>query len=647
MTASVVRRTLLRWVGLTAVSVAAVALAQPVSAFIEPPALEAEVSAGTLPPVAERLPQTPQVVDLAAQGKEVGQHGGTLRTLMGRARDTRMMVVYGYARLASYTPDWELVPDILERIEVEEGRIFTFHLRKGHRWSDGHPFTAEDFRYVWEDVLNNPETSPGGLPQFLIVDGEPGRFEMLDETTVRYSWSQPNTALLPTLAGARPEYLHLPSHYLKQFHADYADEAELAERVEKAGQRNWAALHYRHAQQYNNENPNLPSLQPWVLVTDPPSTRFIFRRNPYYHRVDPDGRQLPYVDEVILNITNAQLIPAKAAAGETDLQARGLGFENFAVLKQGERRHDFQVRLWASAAGAEKALYPNLNVSDATWREVVRNPDFRRALSLAIDRAEINHTIYFGLAEEGANTVLPQSPLFRPDLATAWATLDIPEANRLLDGMGLTERDRQGVRRLPNGRPLELIVETAGEDVTEVDILQLIRDSWNEIGVKLHITPLQREVFRNRVFAGSSVMTIWKGLENGIPTPEMSPRELVPTHQVQLHWPQWGLYRESRGQGGEPIDLEPVIELVDLYERWKQTTDVAEKTEIWERMLDIHAEQVFTIGIVRGVPQPVVISNRLRNVPAEAVYNWEPGAHFGVHQPDTFWFVDAATARAD
>ncbi|TVR99564.1 MAG: ABC transporter substrate-binding protein [Rhodospirillales bacterium] len=625
----------------------AIALALPAAAFIEPPALEAEVAAGRLPPVAERLPRTPAVVDLPALGKEVGRHGGTLRTLMGRPRDTRMMVVYGYARLVGYTADWELVPDILERVEVEDGRIFTFHLREGHHWSDGHPFTAEDFRYVWDDVLNNPEAAPGGMPQFLVVNGQPGTFEVIDETTVRYSWSEPNPALLPTLAGARPEYLHLPAHYLKQFHADYADEAELARRVAEAGQRNWAALHYRFSQKYNNENPGLPSLQPWVLMTEPPSTRFVFRRNPYYHRVDGDGRQLPYIDEVVFNITSAQLIPAKAAAGETDLQARGLGFENFAVLKQGERRHNFKVHLWASAAGAEKALYPNLNVTDPVWRALVRTPDFRRALSLAIDRGEINQTIYFGLAEEGANTVLQHSPLFRPELASAWAGFDLAEANRLLDAVGLAERDRSGVRRLPNGRPLEIIVETAGEDVTEVDILQLIRDTWSEAGVKLHITPLQREVFRNRVFAGSTVMSIWKGLENGIPAPEMAPSELAPTAQVQLHWPQWGLHHETRGQGGEAIDIEEAAELAALYERWQKTTDIAERAGIWERMLDIHADQVFTIGIVRGVPQPVVISNRLRNVPEQGVYNWEPGAHFGIHRPDTFWFVDAATARSD
>ena len=80
--------------------------------------------------------------------------------LVGRAKDTRLMVVYGYARLVGYDRQLDLEPDILESVDVEDGRIFTLHLRKGHRWSDGEPFTSEDFRYWWEDVANNEALEP-------------------------------------------------------------------------------------------------------------------------------------------------------------------------------------------------------------------------------------------------------------------------------------------------------------------------------------------------------------------------------------------------------------------------------------------------------------------------------------------------------
>lgn len=641
-----------RWIGALAVAAAVVTASAAIrtaeaEAYKEAPSLQDDVRNGRLPPVEERLPKSPRVVDLSAYGRDPGAYGGTLNTLMGRAKDTRMIVVYGYARLVGYTPDWTLVPDILADVEVEDDKVFTLHLREGHKWSDGQPFTSEDFRYLWEDVLNNEEMSPGGLPAFLMVEGKSPRFEVIDETTVRYTWDEPNPGFLPALAGARPQYLYQPAHYLKQFHASYAPQDELQKRIDAEGQRNWVALHFRMSQQYKNENPALPSLQPWVLVTEPPSNRFVFERNPYFHRVDSEGQQLPYIDRIAFSVVNSKLIPAKVAAGEADLQARGLGFQNYAILKQGEGAHNYKVYLWQSAAGAEAALYPNLNVNDPVWQEVVRNPDFRRALSLAIDRHEINQTIYFGLADEGGNTVLPHSPLYKAEYADAWTDHDLDQANALLDAVGLDKRDSAGIRLLPDGRPAEIIIETAGEDPTEVDILQLVRDSWAEAGIKAHIKPLQREVLRNRIFAGTTLMSVWKGLENAVPTAGMAPFELAPTNQMQLQWPKWGLYHETQQQAGRAIDMAAVKELRDLYETWLATTDPAEQAAIWEQMLSIYAEQVFTIGIVRGVPQPVVARNTLHNVPEKGIYNWEPGAHFGIHHVDTFWFDGNVQSRAD
>jgi peptide/nickel transport system substrate-binding protein len=618
-----------------------------VMAFVEPPSLAEKVAAGQLKPVGERLPEVPSVVKLDRPGRATGQYGGTLKMIMGRTQDTRMLVVYGYARLVGYDPEWNLVPDILEDVTVEEGRIFTFRLRKGHKWSDGEPFTVEDFRFYWEDVLNNPDLHPGGVPRFLRVDGKPPRFEVVDELTVRYSWESPNPYFLPALAGARPEYMYQPAHYMKQFHARHVDAETLSKRIEEERHRNWESLYYYHSHQYRNDDPNLPTLQPWVLVTEPPSTRFVFERNPYYYRVDSEGHQLPYIDRVTFAVTSAKLIPAKAAAGDSDLQARGLGFDNYAVLKQGEQRNDYTVRLWRSARGSEMSLLPNFNTIDPQWRTVIRDVNFRRALSLAINRAEINQIIFFGLAKEANDTVLPESPLYKPEYTTLWAEFDLDKANRLLDEMGLEKRNAEGVRLFPDGATLDLVVETAGENPTEVDILQLIRDSWQKIGVKLHIKPEQREVLRNRVFAGTAVMSVWSGIENALPNAETSPHELAPTNQYQLYWPKWGLYNETDGVAGEPVDIEAAEELVRLNNAWETEVDPAEKAKIWHRMLAIRAEQVFTIGTVQGVPQPVVISNRLRNVPEEGIYNWDPGAHFGIYRPDTFWMADGAKAKGN
>src|SRR6185312_11684502 len=115
----------------------------------EPPSLAADVAAGKLPPLAQRLPATPRVVDISRPGWATGRYGGELRMLMAKDRDIRMMVVYGYARLIGYDEKLEIKPDILQSIDNAGDRVFTLHLRPGHKWSDGKPFTAEDFRYYW------------------------------------------------------------------------------------------------------------------------------------------------------------------------------------------------------------------------------------------------------------------------------------------------------------------------------------------------------------------------------------------------------------------------------------------------------------------------------------------------------------------
>jgi peptide/nickel transport system substrate-binding protein len=627
----------------------ALALAGPLGPFpargaeyVDSPALAEAVASGKLPPLAQRLPAAPLV--FAPPGFEPGRHGGELRVLMGRAQDTRMMVVYGYARLVGYDEKFELRPDLLEAIDVDRDRVFTMTLREGHRWSDGQPFTTEDFRYWWEDVVNNKALFPVGPPLELTVDGELPTIEILDARRVRFSWSQPNPFFLPRLAGPAPLYVFRPAHYLRQFHEKYADKTKLEQAVRQARARNWAQLHNRLDNMYRNDNPDLPTLEPWVLQTRPPAERFVFARNPYFHRVDAAGRQLPYLDRVSMAIAEGKLIPAKTGAGDADLQARNLSFNLYTFLRQAARKHGLDVRLWRTIKGAQMALYPNLNAQDEAWRRLNRDPRFRRALSLAIDRAEINQVIYFGLGVEGANTVLPASPLFQPRFRDA--PFDLAEANRLLDELGLARRPGEWVRRLPDGRPLAITVETAGEDIEQLDVLQLIKDTWQQAGVGLFEKTWQRDAFRNRVFAGQTVMSVWFGLENALPGPRTSPEELTPTSQQQLQWPKWGQHLETRGRSGEAIDEPVALELMRLADEWRLAADDAARARAWARILEIHAEQFFTIGIVAGVPQPVVVAGKMRNVPRDGIYNWDPGSFFGIYRPDGFWFDDARRAAA-
>jgi peptide/nickel transport system substrate-binding protein len=584
----------------------------------------------------------PPVAPAVVEVPKIGERGGALRTLVSNSRDTRLLVVYGYARLVGYDTELDLVPDILEDIEIEDGRAFTMRLRAGHRWSDGAPFTTEDFRYWWEDVATDAQLSPIGPPIELQVDGEWPQVEILDERTVRYAWSNPNPFFLPALAAATPLFIYRPAHYLKQFHKRYADPEELARRVAADEARDWAQLHGRRDRMYRFDNPDLPTLQPWVLQNAPPADRFVAERNPNFHRVDQQGQQLPYIDRVLLDVVDSRLIATKTGAGETELQARGLTFKDYTFLKKSEEQNDLRTSLWQTARGAHLALFPNLNAKDEVWRALFRDVRFRRALSLGIERDDINQTFYFGLALGGGNTVLPQSPLYRPEYRYAWADYDPDLANRLLDEIGLTERGDRGIRLLPDGRPMDLIIETAGESEEEIDVLQLVQENWLELGIKVYVKPLQRQVLRNRIFAGETLMALWFGLENGIPSADMSPHEFAPTSQQQYQWPRWGQYFETSGKVGEPPDLPQAERLLELFAAWRDAPTTAARREVWQEVLEIYSEQVYTIGIIAGVPQPVVADTALRNLPKEAIYNWEPGAHFGIYRPDTFWFENGA-----
>ncbi|OQP84249.1 peptide ABC transporter substrate-binding protein [Rhizobium rhizosphaerae] len=609
----------------------------------EPQPLAEAVTKGEMPPMAERVPKAPRVINLAAMGRKPGVYGGTVRMIIGSQKDIRLMTINGYARLVGYSQELQFQADILERYEEEEGRIFTFHLREGHRWSDGHPVTSEDFRYTWEDVVLNEDLRKGGVQRELLAEGKPPRFEVIDERTVRYSWDAPNPDFLPSLAAASPLTLLLPAHYMKQFHKKYVSEDDLKAKMKAARVKKWADLHIKMSRQYRPENPDLPTLDPWRNTTALPAEQFIFDRNPYFHRVDENGRQLPYIDRFVLNISSAGIIPAKAGAGEADLQVSGIDFIDYAFLKDSEKRYPVKVNLWKRTLGSRVALLPNLNCGDPVWQGLFRDVRMRRALSLAINRHEINMAAFYGLGKESADTILPESPLFRPEYAKAWSSYDPATANRLLDELGLTARDGDGMRLLPDGRVARIVVETAGESNLDTDVLELITDHWAKVGIPLFIKTSQREVFRNRAMGGDIMMAMWLGLDNGVPTADMNPGELAPSADSQLQWPVWGMHHLSLGQFGHAPELPEAQKLVDLLKEWKRTTTTLERAAIWHEMLAIYTDQVFSIGIVNGTLQPLVYSARMNNVPENGLYGFEPTCYLGIYMMDTFWYGDSVS----
>ncbi|MGB7287507.1 MAG: ABC transporter substrate-binding protein, partial [Salaquimonas sp.] len=425
-------------------------------------------------------------------------------------------------------------------------------------------------------------------------------------------------------------------HYMKQFHEKYADKAELDKLVEEEGARNWVSLHINKGRHYRPENPDRPRLDPWLNQTPPPAEQFTFIRNPYFHRTDDRGMQLPYIDKITIGISSAEIIPAKTGSGEVDLQARYLRFSDYTFLKASGKAHNQNVALWQEGKGAQLAIFPNMNTNDETWAKIFRDVRFRRAMSLAIDREELNQQFFFGLANVSANTVMPESPLYEEKFANAWIDFDADAANGLLDEMGL-EKGADGIRILPDGRPAEIVIEGAGNS-EETDVVELLKTYWLEIGIKVFSRNIPRENLRRRALSGETLLSIGVGLDLGLAVADLAPNELAPTSQAQANWPLWGNYYDSSGVSGTQSDLPEVQRLSTLFADWSVSETTEQRRSIWKEMLGIYSDQVFSIGIVNGVMQPIVYRAALKNIPDTGVFTFAPTAYFGTYHMDTFYF---------
>ena len=608
-------------------------------ALQETPSLADQVKSGALPPVGKRIPDAPSIVTRFNTPEAPGRAGGEINMLISSARDTRLMTLYCNARLIVYDDQFKLQSDILESYKVEDGKIFTFKLRPGHKWSDGHPFTTEDFRFFWEDVANNKELSSSGPPVVMLVDGKPPKVEIVDETTIRYSWDAPNPYFIESQAQASPLFLFRPAHYLKKFHAKFTPEADIAKAAGAKEGTRWVTIYRRLDVMYANNNVDLPSLNPWIITTASPAQRFVFVRNPYYYRIDSKGVQLPYIDRVILTVSAANLVPAKAGLGEADLQCRYINMRDYTFLQKSSKTSGMIVDLWESGSCSQIALYPNMNCKDEGWRTLMRDVRFRRALSLGIDRDELNQVVYIGLAHPSNNTVMARSELFEEEYATKWATHDPKQARALLDQIGLTKRDAAGIRLLPDGRSATIVVAHASDESEDLDAMSLMADHLKKIGIKLLYKPQTVENFRLRTFDGEAIMTAYAGYTTAVPSVDTSPREFAPTQQGGLQWSRWGMFIQSNGTQGEKCDMPEPNKLLELVSVWEKSIDPAVRRDAWSKILEINTDQQFSIGTVNGILQPIVVSPKLRNIPKKGYFAWDPGGYIGLYKPDTFWLA--------
>jgi peptide/nickel transport system substrate-binding protein len=232
---------------------------------------------------------------------------------------------------------------------------------------------------------------------------------------------------------------------------------------------------------------------------------------------------------------------------------------------------------------------------------------------------------------------MPRSELFKPEYASKWANYDPKLANKLLDEVGLAKRNDVGIRLLPDGRPATIIVEHMSEETEDADALSLIADHWKKIGIKMLFKPQTRENFRIRTFSGESMMAAYAGVVTAVPTANTSPKEFAPTMQGGLQWSRWGMFVETKGRQGEKCDVPEAMQLLDYVREWETSADVESRRKVWAKILELWTDQVFSIGTVNGIKQPIVVGPKVHNVPKDGYFAWDPGGYIGLYRPETFW----------
>jgi len=344
------------------------------------------------------------------------------------------------------------------------------------------------------------------------------------------------------------------------------------------------------------------------------------QRNPYYWKVDTAGNQLPYVDKILVTaIADRETRTARTITGEVDFEGYSTSMDNIPLYKANAEKSDYRVLIWPHEYSQECLYMPNQTCKDPVLRQIFRDIRFRRAISLAINREEINQVVYFGLATMGQTTVAPSSKYYEEEFARAYAQYDPKEANRFLDEMGLKWDSKHEWRLRPDGKRLSIVLHYIEEETPITAISELVKEYWKAIGIDLTLKVV-----------GWDMTTLWEANEIEMGAiwawaivPEVGDSFLVPTAWMVMNcWcSEWNKWFKSKGEGGE----EPPEEIKRIQQLWakRQTTvDEEERIRLAKEVLRSQSENLWTIGIGGKSPHPVIVKNNLRNVPKVVERGW-------------------------
>jgi peptide/nickel transport system substrate-binding protein len=604
------------------------AVPEPVSKFQEAPMLADEVAAGTLPPVDERLPLDPYVIE----APQVGQYGGVWHRGFLGPSDRNGLIRVVNDSLVRFSIDGASVEmKYAESVEPNDDFTeWTITLREGSKWSDGQPFTADDIMFWYDDVVNNKDLMPAVPSWLLNADGSEVKVEKVSDVAVKFTFAKPQTLFLPEIAqrdaGDKNYPMFLPAHYMKQFHADYATQADLDKLVADAGLKTWGELFYLKQDQF--DNPDRPVLTAWMAVNSMGDQIFTMTRNPYYMGVDQDGNQLPYIDEVQFKFFADQAaLNLAAIAGELDEQERHIQLANYPVLKEQEQETGkVKIYLWSSTGGEEAGVIFNLTYQgDPELTEMWSQLDFRKAVSYAINRPEIQESVFLGTGEPRMGIIKSTSPWYPGDeWAYKYTEYDPDQANALLDGLGYTERDAEGYRLLPSGKRVGFELSAVPALGAYVPVAELIVPDLKKVGIWVDLQVRERDLHFQMRQANELQAEVWNQDSAGTMFSGSTKFDIrLPIYGNLTYGPLWKTWYDTNGKEGvEPP--EPWKQIVALQDEAK-TVGPERQAEIAQEIYKIWVDNLYDIGTIglTAMDQGVAVVNaNLQNVPEDLTKDW-------------------------
>lgn len=590
--------------------------------YREAPLLAELAAAKKLPAVEQRLPQNPLLVQ---PEDRVGRYGGTWHLAMVKTENNLLQRVIGYEGLVRWDKGWtKIVPNVAQSYSASpDSKTFTFFLRRGLKWSDGNPFTADDIVFWYEAMYRNDELQSLVETRFR-YGKDKLTVKKLDDFTVVFEFAEPQGLFLQGLASVKGAFAtNVPKHYLKQFHKDYNPGIERL--VAQEGVKNWVELFRKKSWPTVDVLPfsmvpGFPTLFAWTLEPGSfdeggkpaPVVRAV--RNPYYWKIDTDYNQLPYIDRLEFTVVErTEDVLALVLAGRIDMQDRNIPPE--AALPENQARGGYGLYKLVSAFSNYMAISFNQTHNDPEKRKIFQNKDFRIGLSYAINRTALLEASKLE-AYPVQVAPLPGTPFYHQRLATQYLEHSVRLANEHLDRAGFRSRDSEGFRLGPDGKRIRItLLNPTPVPAGDYSLyLPMIQADWRAVGIDLVIETVHRTEADKRWGNNDYEVTAFTGA-GGFDS-ILSPRHFVPAEtfwsQQGVKWAYW--YVDPKDPRAEEPTA-PVRESIDLYRRVLQTADPARQAELMSRILEIAADQFQVIGI-HSVPTGYgIVRKGFQNVP--------------------------------